>query len=141
MDAGILLLTLLPILMLVAFKLARRRRHAAHRNLQTGTLAIVLVILVLFEVDIRLRGGSAAFLAQYPERATIVRAILRVHIAMATLTFVAWLGLGLVSWSRFSRGLPGTFSRTHKRLGKATFVGACFLSASGALMYALLFVI
>ncbi len=33
------------------------------------------------------------------------------------------------------------FRRLHKRLGKATFVGACLLSASGAAIYALLYVV
>jgi putative membrane protein len=141
MDVGILLLTLLPALMLWAFRLARNRRLSAHRNVQTATLAVVLIVLVLFEIDIRLRGGSAAFLAQYPERAAIVRGILRAHLVTAAATFLAWLELGVVSWIRFRRVLPGAFSLAHKRVGRFTFVGACLLSASGALMYALLYVV
>ena len=140
MDAGITLLTSMPLLMLWAFRLARRRRHTAHRNVQSATLAIVLVVLVIFEIDLRMRGGSA-FIDQFPERAAIVRAVLKGHIVVATATFFAWFGLGLISWTRFSKSLPGTFSRLHKSLGKATFVGACLVSVSGAAIYALLYVL
>ena len=140
MDAGITLLTSMPLLMLWAFRLARRRRFVAHRNLQSATLAIVLVVLVVFEIDLRRRGGSA-FIDQFPERAAIIRVILEGHIAVATATFFAWFALGVISWTRFTKSLPGTFSRLHKRLGKATFVGACLLSASGAAVYALLYVV
>jgi hypothetical protein len=38
-------------------------------------------------------------------------------------------------------GALGSFSRFHMGLGKTTFVGACLFSASGAVMYALLYVV
>ncbi len=140
MDVVIVFLTLLPILMLAAFRAARTGRLAVHRNLQAGTLALVLLVVVLFELDVRLSGGKAAFLAQNPGRADLVAPILRFHVAVATLTFVAWLALAVASWSRFRATLPGAFSRLHRRLGKAAFVGACVVSTTGALVYVLLFV-
>ncbi len=140
MDVAIVVLTLLPCAMLTAFSFARRRRYVAHRNTQVATLALVLTILVLFELDIRWKGGSAVFLAQAPARATLVRTLLRAHIAVATLTFIGWLGLAYASWSRLGRSLPGSFSARHRRLGLFTFVGACALSSSGAAIYALVYV-
>jgi putative membrane protein len=140
MDVVIVFLTLLPVLMLTAFRAARTGRLSMHRNMQAGTLAVVLVVVVLFELDIRLTGGKAAFLAQNPTRADLVAPILRFHVAIATLTFLAWLSLAVASWSRFRATLPGAFSHMHRRLGKAAFVGACLVSATGALVHALLFV-
>jgi uncharacterized membrane protein YozB (DUF420 family) len=141
MDTVIVLLTLLPLLMLVAFRFARRGRAALHRNMQVATLVMVLLVVVLFELDVRLSGGKAAFLAHNPARASTVESILRFHIAVATFTFLAWLGLAAVSWPRFRRSLPGTFTRIHRLLGKVTFAGACLLSSTGALMYALMYVL
>jgi len=141
MDVVIVLLTLLPVLMLAAFRLARRGRVTFHRNMQCATLLLVLLVVVLFELDVRQSGGKAAFLAQNPPRASLVGAILRFHIGIATLTFFGWLALAALSWSRFRRSLPGAFSRLHKRLGKVTFVGVCILSSTGALIYLLVFVL
>ena len=140
MDLAIVFLTLLPCLMVLAFRFARAKRYRAHRNTQVLTLALVLSILLLFELDIRLKGGSAALLARIPERAQFVHALLRAHIAVATLTFIAWLGLACVSWPRLGRVLPGSFSARHRRLGLVTFIGACALSSSGAAIYVLLYV-
>ena len=141
MDTVIVLLTLLPMLMLLAFRFARKGRVSLHRNMQVATLLLVLLVVVLFEVDVRLSGGKAAFLAQNPNRATMVDSILRFHITIATLTLFAWLGLALVSWPRFRHSLPGAFTGLHKRLGKITFAGACLLSSTGALMYALVYLL
>jgi putative membrane protein len=141
MDVVIVLLTLLPLLMLLAFRLARAGRVALHRNMQIATLFLVLLVVLLFELDVRLSGGKAAFLAQNPARASTVATILRIHIGIATITFLAWLALAALSWSRFGRSLPGAFSQLHKRLGKLTFVGVCLLSSTGALIYALVFVL
>jgi len=141
MDLVIIALTLLPILMTTAFRWARRGRLAAHRNLQTITIALVLVAVVLFEADVRSSGGKAAFLAHNPSRAALVGAILQIHVAMATSTLIAWIALAATSWRRFHRSLPGDFSRLHRRLGRATFAGVCMLSLTGALIYLLVFVL
>lgn len=141
MDAAIALLTLLPLLMLGAFRHARARRFVAHRNLQVATLALVVVVVVLLELDIRISGGTAQFLARMPARATVLRPLLRAHVALASITLLAWLGLAYASWPRLGRSLPGSFSRRHRQLGLCVFVGASLLSASGAAMYALLFVL
>jgi uncharacterized membrane protein YozB (DUF420 family) len=140
MDASIVFLTLLPVLIWRALRFAREKRYVAHRNMQIATLAVVLAVLVLFELDVRLTGGPAQFLAQAPERASFVRALMRLHIAVASLTFIAWFALALVSWKRLGNVLPGSFTRLHRRLGWTIFVGACFLSSSGALTYALVYV-
>jgi putative membrane protein len=140
MDVAIVALTVLPVLMLIAFRAARRGHTRAHRNMQAATLALVLLIVVLFELDVRLSGGKAAFLARNADRARVIEPVLRAHIAVASATFFAWLSLGVASWSRFGQTLPGPFSRWHRRLGLMTFAGACLLSLSGALIYALAFV-
>lgn len=141
MDVSIVLLTLLPLSLWAAIRLARARRYRAHRNLQVITLFAVLLVLALFELDIRMSGGTAALLARVPERAALVRPLMFAHIAVASLTFLAWLALALVSWRRFGAHLPGSFIRLHRRLGWLIFVGACFLSSSGALSYVLLYVL
>lgn len=141
MDVAISFLTALPALMGLALRFARTRRYRAHRNTQAATLLVVLVVVVLLELDIRLSGGTAAFLAHAPGRLELVRPLLFVHVAAATLTAIAWLILAVISWRRFRITLPGTFSRLHRRIGWTTFAGACFLSSSGAALYALCFVL
>jgi uncharacterized membrane protein YozB (DUF420 family) len=135
MDVTIVLLTVLPFAMLFAFRLARRRRVATHRSLQIGLLLAVLTALVLFELDIRMSGGTTAFVAQ-SRFGALVMPLLRFHIAIATVTFLSWLSLILASIKRYERVLPGAFSARHRAWGKLTFVGVCLLSSSGAALYA-----
>jgi putative membrane protein len=135
MDVTIVLLTALPFVMLAAFRLARHRRLTAHRTLQIALLATVLVVLVLFELDIRLSGGTQAFVAQ-SRLGPIALPLLRIHVAIATITFLSWLALILASLKRFRRVLPGPFTPRHRMWGKLTFVGVCLLSSTGAALYA-----
>jgi hypothetical protein len=141
MDVVIVVLTLLPLEMMAAFRLAKARHHVAHRNMQVAALVAVLSAVVLFEADIRISGGKAAYLAQNPARAALVAPLLQAHIAIATATFFTWLGLAVLSWPRLGTSLPGRFSRLHALLGRAAFVGACLMSSTGAVMYALVFVL
>jgi len=141
MDAVIILLTALPILLLLSFRFARRGATRRHRNIQATTPALVLSAVLLFEADVRHSGGKAAFLALNPGRASLVEPILRAHIVLATITFLAWLFLAGVSWRRYGAALPGSFGALHRRLGKITFAAVCLVSLSGALMYLLVYVL
>lgn len=61
MDAVVVAIVLTPFLFLWAVRLVRRGEFARHRNWQTALLGVLLAAVVLFEVDIRLSGGTAAF--------------------------------------------------------------------------------
>lgn len=139
MDVTIVLFTVLPLAMLGAFWLVRRGRPRAHRNMQLGMLALVIPALILLEVDIRLSGGSVAFVSQGSLSPAFMRWFLLFHIAIAVATFVSWLRLAIISFRRFGVSLPGPFGARHRRWGKVTFWGVCMTSGTGCALYVLLF--
>lgn len=140
MDMSIVLFASLPFLILVALRLARRRKFVSHRNMQVATLTLVLIALGFFELDIRLSGGASALLAHSSIPMSFTRRFLDVHIMIASVTALAWIGLVVTSWARFTRSLPGRFAPRHVWWGKATFVCICLTSGTGAAVYLITFV-
>jgi len=132
---------LAPAATLASVRLARARRYASHRALQLGLLAVCFLTVIAFEVQVRLAGGSGAFVAAAaPALRPAARALLRIHITFAVATYLVWAGLAVASVRRFRGTLPGAFSRRHKRLGWAVLGGLGFTAASATGMYWLVFV-
>lgn len=138
-----LLFTLLaPMVTWWSFRVARRREHALHRRIQTVLVVACFASVLAFEVRIRLAGGSGSLVSQAPAHLlTAARVLLGVHISVATLSYLAWLVLLVQSRRRFTTTLPGAFSRTHQRVGKAVFGGLILSAVSAAGMYLLAFVL
>ena len=140
MDISIILFTSLPFFILIALRLARRQKFTSHRNMQVATLILVLIALGFFELDIRLTGGINAFLAHSSIPMSFSRRFLDFHIVIAAVTALAWIGLVVTSWPRFSKSLPGRFTPRHVWWGKATLVCICLTSGTGAAVYVMTFV-
>jgi len=117
---------------------ARRGDHRLHRAVQSATLAVLTVLLVLFELNIRLRGESVFLSA---DASAALRVSLYVHLAIAVGTFLVWTALVLVSWPRLGKVLPGRFSATHRRLGQAVIAGTVLTALTGAGLYIAAFVV
>jgi putative membrane protein len=131
-----------PLIALLSFRLARRRRHDVHRALQIALLTFCWLTVLAFEVQIRLAGGSGAFLDQAPVAwQWWARGLLLVHISLAVATYGLWTWLAIVSSRRLHQRLPGSFSRRHRRLGWAVFGGLCVTGASATGMYMFAFVL
>ena len=134
MDAAIVFFVVAPFLMAYALRLAARRRHREHRNLQAGLLAAAIVAVLMLEISIRFGTAGEAYAASSMYGMPMI-ALFVVHLAVAIPTFVIWCSLAVLSWRRFSRTLPGPFGRTHRRWGKFAFVGLCLSSATGTGLY------
>ena len=133
-DAAIVLLVVAPFLMAYALRLAARRRHRAHRNLQAGILGAAVVAVLMLETSIRFGSAGEAYRASSLYGPAMV-GLFAVHLAVAVPTFVAWCWLAALSWRRFTHTLPGPFGRRHRLWGRLAFVGLCLSSATGVAMY------
>jgi hypothetical protein len=126
---------------LIAFLSFRIRRRETHRKVQATLVTVCWLAVLVLEARIRIEGGSGSFIAQAPaDLHAWAKRLLLIHISGAVLTYLVWTGLAVTSWRRFGTRLPGTFSRTHRRLGWVVFGGLCFTAASATGMYALAFV-
>jgi len=133
---------LAPWLSLLSFRLAKRRRYAAHRAIQLALLGLCWATVLGFEVSLRIAGGSGAFLlAANPSYRTWARALLLVHVTAAVVTYAAWSWLAFVSQRRFRQALPGAFSSFHRTCGRWVWGGLWFTAASATGMYLLTFML
>lgn len=118
----------------------RRGAYRLHRAVQSTALAVLTVLLVLFELNIRLRGDSVFFAADAAARPWL-RPSLYFHLFWSIGTFVLWAVLVFLSWSRFGADLPGRFSTLHGVLGRLTIAGAIMTAVTGIELYIAAFVL
>ncbi len=131
-----------PLILAWSAMQARRGFHLRHRAVQCAALALLTVVLVMFEVNIRMRGGSdALFLSSSFANTPTLRAVLLGHLLIAVSTYFVWVGLTVLSWRRFRSRLPGVFSRTHARVGRLVIAGNVATALSGILLYIVGFVL
>ena len=136
MDLALVTFILLPGLMVPGFRLARRGRHKLHRSVQTALFLAMTVAVIVLELDIRLTGGAGAIAGRaVGVSASAVRSLLRVHIGIAAVTWIAWAALVILSRRRFGRILPGAFSNTHRTWGRRIWIGVIATAATGTLLY------
>lgn len=141
MDVVLIAMTLTPFILLYAIRLARRGAYVQHRAIQSGLLLVLLAAVVLFEVDVRLAGGSGSFLAgsKYAGSPALLW-FLRVHIGVATLSMLTWLVVVAKGW-RVPLEPGPHFGPAHRRTGWLIFAGVTFTSISGAALYYVGFVL
>jgi len=131
----------IPLVLYLSALRARRGEHRLHRNIQCICLALLTVILILFETNIRLRGGSdALYLTSSFANTPLLRFSLIGHLAIAISTYVGWCGLTIASLRRFQRTLPGDFGATHRRMGRLVIAGNVATAVTGMWIYLLGFV-
>lgn len=141
MDTVVVAIVLTPLLFLWAVRLARRGQYARHRNLQTALLTTLLGAVILFELDIRLSGGTRAFMAGSPYLGSpLLSWLLRVHVLIAVLCFGLWCSLVIQAWRARMDLHPTLFSAAHRRRGYWVFAGTIFTAVSGVWLYWLGFV-
>lgn len=133
---------IIPLVLYLSSRLARRGRHRLHRTIQCSCLALLTVILILFETNIRLSGGSQAlFMTSSFSETPLLRTTFLVHLAIAVGTYLTWVALTWVSWRRFRGTLPGTFSAAHGRIGRLVIAGNIGTAVTGVWLYLVGFVL
>ncbi len=132
-----------PFIVVWGIGFARRGDFRRHRAVQTTLLAVLLVAVVLFEVDVRLSGGSGSLMKGSSYAGTgWLRGVTLAHVLANVVTFFTWLVLVVKSWRRFETpALPGTWGPRHRLLGRLVFAGLVFGAVSAVVMYVLGFVL
>ncbi len=136
LDVVVCSLTLIvPALATSIYLVKRRRLYGAHRALQIGLGLMLAIVVLLFEVDMRLQGGFWAMAKDSRYFGTaFLEGLLAVHIAFSVSTVVLW---GVTTWTALRQfphpPAPGPFSRRHKRLAWSS-VGAMIATVVTGLM-------
>lgn len=141
-DVALTVFVVLPILLPLAFRLAKRGELHKHRTVQLILVATMTLAVLALEADIRLAGGSGAFAGRAVKQPFLsTRLLLMVHISIAATTWIGWLYMVVRSGRSFGQSLPGGFSDAHRRWGRRIWVGVCATAATGTLLYIATFVL
>ncbi len=138
MDLVILsFIVILPVLIYSWMKVCAGA-YQMHKRIQVSLGATLAVAVILFEIDIRLAGGTFAIIAESPYADSWwLEAIFYVHLIIAVMTSLIWAGLIYFSLKRFpSPPHPDVFSATHKRWGT---IGMVTMILTGLTAYPLYF--
>lgn len=131
------LLLVVPVLVYSIWIVRWRRKYLLHKRIQLVLGVVLAVVVVLFEVDIRLAGGfwEMAKDSAYYETA-FLRNLLYVHLFFSISTVVIWLITYLTALRFFPRPpRPGAFSQTHKILGWVAVVDMVATVVTGLMVY------
>ena len=133
MDLVTLIVAFLPLLIAGAIALARAKKYKLHALAQILIFAVSVIVLVYFEVGVRVGGGFDNFMDGSSVSYGYAFLVLMLHIARAIVTLVVWF-ITLVRAKKFlALGV-------HKKLGRISFIGIILTSLSSMWVYMILFV-
>jgi hypothetical protein len=135
-DIGILAIVVVAPALIWSWGLARRRQLQLHKRVQLTLGAVLGVVVLLFELDIRNRGGVFAVVQGSAYEGTSLLAFwIWFHFAFALSATVIWLFLIIASLIRFpSPPEPAAFP-THKYFGRAGMVAMLGAGVTAIPMY------
>ena len=142
------LVLVVPVIIFSLYQVKVRKNYALHAAIQTTLSVVLLVVVVAFEVDMRLHGGWQNIVNKNPDAPRLVgealaqvRTMLLVHLVFAVSTPVLWITTLVLARRRFARPpQPSLHSRTHKTLGWLATLDLVMTSATGLGFYYLAFV-
>ena len=139
MDLVTVWFALLPFLMGLGILAAIKKRYTLHANAQLLLFALTVVMVLIFEIGVRLSGGFFAYSEQSGVAFGPLATLLVVHILIALAAVAMWAWL-LVDSYRLFRKTAAVMPR-HKTYGRIVYGGMTLTSFLGVLIYVLLFVV
>ena len=132
MDFVTVIVALLPFLMMISISLIVLR-NKAHSISQTVLLIVSVIVLIYFEIGVRVGGGFEVFMEGSSVSHDYAYIVLIAHILISLFTMFIW-AFTLIKAKKHVR------ERKHPMMGKITLLGVIFTSISGIWVYVLLFV-
>jgi uncharacterized membrane protein YozB (DUF420 family) len=135
------LAVVVPMLLASLYAVKIRRNYKLHKCMQITLGAVLLVIVGLFEIDMRLHGGIAGILARRSrplsgDELTSFYRLLYVHLFFSITTVFLWFTTLTLALRRIpSPPGPCSHSRLHKRLGWISVADITLTSVTGLLVY------
>ena len=128
----------LPFLLAISIYFAIKKEFEKHFFSQVIILGITLVIVVIFEICIRVSGGFLEYSKYSNISFDFMLVFLIIHILIAIAAVGGWLFLFISSYKDYkNNSLDG---KKHKKIGKAIFVALTISSIMGICIYTFLFV-
>lgn len=132
----------LPILSWSIYLVRYRRSYELHKRVQVTLGLVLLVVVVLFEMDIRMDSGWWQRAQSSPYYAGgVLRPWLGIHLCFSISTTVLWAVTIVEALRKFSDpAAPGPYSRRHKLLARLAAIGMYCTALTGWAFYWMAFV-
>lgn len=139
MDLSTLYFAVLPVLLGIGIRFAVKKEYEKHYRMQLGTFILTLLVVVLFEIGVRVSGGFIGFMENSHANYTFMVVFMIVHIAIAIVSVVLWAALiyGAVKRHKIE---GGSLPKSHKKVGKLVFAGLSITAIMGVMIYYFLFI-
>lgn len=141
MDLVTIYFALLPFLVGSAILLAVKGRYRAHFKSQAVLFLLTMVMVVVFELGVRIGGGFNDYMQGSGLSYGWVLSYLLLHIVIALLTVVVWGVTIYRSMKVFVKEGPASpYFQQHKAKARWLYLGIVVTALMGCSMYPLLFV-
>lgn len=140
MDFVTLIVALLPLLVGLGMLFAKQGKYGLHRMAHIVIFILSVLVVSYFEYGVRLVGGYEALVKNTHVSHDYLFIVLVIHIVIAVITLGMWANTLFRAMKVYEAGLPGPYSRGHRRSGMRAYVGITLTSLTGIWIYLLLFV-
>lgn len=138
MDVVIVsLVIIIPVILFSWFRV-RNFDYRLHKGIQVWLTATLTVVVLLFELDLRLSGGMAELTKASRFFNTLVLDLSTyIHLFFSVTTAIIWIALVLVSLRRFAKppAPKKGFSGAHKFWGKLGMIWMIMTGVTGLELY------
>jgi len=142
MDIVTIYFALLPFLLVYSISYAVKKEYKKHFISQSLILALTLILVLVFEIGVRLTGGFIEYAKESTVSYDFLLYFLIVHIIIAIFAVAGWLYLFISSFKEYKKNGYTNFSNTkHKKIAKAIFAALTITSIMGVSIYVFLFVL
>ena len=129
---------ILPILLAISITFAIKGMVKTHFISQGIIIALTLLIVVTFEIGIRISGGFLEYSKNSNHSFDFLLIFLVIHIFIAIIAIAGWLYLFISSYKTYKNN--SFDGKKHKKIGKAIFTALTISSIMGICIYLFLFV-
>ncbi|MDY0116021.1 MAG: DUF420 domain-containing protein [Sulfurimonadaceae bacterium] len=138
LDIVTIYFAILPFLLFGGIAFAINRNHEMHYKMQLSTFLLTLVMVVIFELGMRMSGGFGKYMEDVNINETFMFGFLIFHILIALISVVLWTIL-IYSAVKEYKLQHEPIVKSHKKLGMIVYAGMSMTSFTGILIYYFLF--
>lgn len=139
MDLATLYFAILPFLLGIGIRYAVKKELDKHYKVQLGTFILTLLIVVFFEIGVRVSGGLFAFMQESHINYTFMVVFMIIHIIIAITSVLIWSAL-IYGAVKAQRNKNISLPASHQRFGKYVFAGLTVTAFMGVMIYYFLFI-
>jgi putative membrane protein len=138
MDIVTIYFAILPFLLGLSIRQAIIGNLVLHYRSQIAILGLTVVMVILFEVGVRIEGGFVEYVKMSPVSYDFLLLFLAVHIFIALMAVGGWVYLIIASYRTYLQGGKEAMGK-HRKMGKWIFAALTLTSVMGCSIYLFLF--